>query len=142
MSEKIVVRQNKHYQVEFWASDPREPKSDEVEQISGLHEVTPYGMMLLSIATCTAQVVLSFAQHHGLNLEEVTLELEYHRDFQQDCDDCEEIEQYEEHITEQIRFSGDLSDKDKEKLFIVSHHCPIQKIFKQGIEIKSFLSTE
>ena len=120
MSEKVIVRQNKHYQVEFWASDPREPESDEVEQIGGLHEVTPYGMMLVSIATCTAQVVLSFAQHHGINLEDVTLELAYHRDYEQDCEDCEEIEQFHEHITEQIRFSGDLSAKDKEKLFVVS----------------------
>jgi putative redox protein len=139
MSEKVIVRQNKHYQVEFWASDPREPESDEVEQIGGLHEVTPYGMMLVSIATCTAQVVLAFAQHHDIDLEDVTLELEYQRDYDQDCEDCEEIEEFQERITEQISFSGDLSSKEEEKLFRIAHQCPIQKIFEEGIEIQSSL---
>jgi hypothetical protein len=46
-----------------------------------------HGMMLISLAACTFQMVLTFAQH-------------------------------------------------------LAHHCPIEKIYKQGIQIRSEINTE
>jgi len=139
MSEKIIVRQNKDYQVEFEAVDPHQPDSEDFQPVHGLHEITPYGMMLVSLATCTAQVVLSYANHHGLKLEQVEFRMEYDRVYQEDCDNCQHINQYHEIITEQITFQGDLSSQEREKLFKIAHQCPIEKIFRNGIEIKSEL---
>lgn len=87
MSEKVFVRQNKNFEVSFWAVNPEKPDSDDFQPVHALHEVTPYGMLLISLATCTAQVVLTYAQH-------------------------------------------------------LAHHCPIEKIYKQGIQIHSELNTE
>ena len=64
MTEKMIIRQNKDWQVGFWATDPNDPESEEFQPVHGLHEITPYGMMLASLGSCTAQVVLSYAQHH------------------------------------------------------------------------------
>lgn len=139
MSEKIIARQNKNYEIGFWAVDPNEPDTDNYQAVQGLHEVTPYGMMLISLASCTAQIVFSYAQHHDVALEEVEFHLAYERGYSKDCDDCEHIDRYEEEINERIKFSGNLSKAEKQRLFKIAHQCPIEKMFRQGIAINSEL---
>ena len=139
MSEKIIVRQDNQYRIEFEAVDPNQPDAEDFRPVQGLHEITPYGMMLASLATCTAQVVLSYANHHGLDLEEVEFRVAYDRSYQDDCDDCENIDDFDDIITEEIRFRGNLSEKEREKLFKIAHQCPIEKIFREGIKIQSEL---
>lgn len=139
MAERVVFRQDKSYHVEFLASDPRTPEDWEVSPVQGLHEVTPYGMMLFSLASCTTQVVLTYAKNHGVDLDEVEIDVIYQREFKEDCENCQGIERYEEHIEEQIVFSGDLSEGEREKLLYIAHQCPIQKMYEDGIEIKSEL---
>ena len=135
MTERIQFFQDRSYQVEFQYGDPREPEVGELEPVHGLHEVTPYGMMLFSLASCTAQVVLGYSSHHHLDLEEVEIRLVYERDYQQDCEDCEEIDEFQERIRGKIEFRGQLSAEEKEKLLRISRQCPIEKIFEEGISI-------
>lgn len=135
MAERIRLRQNSEYQVEFQAADPHHPDSSDLIPVQGLHEITPYTMMLFSLAGCTAQVVLGYSTHHEINLDEVEVNLIYERDYQQDCENCEEIDKYQEHIIGDIKFLGDLSSREREKLLRVSRQCPIEKMFEQGIPI-------
>lgn len=137
MSEKVIVRLNRRFEMGVWAVNPNQRDSDEFEQVERLNELTPYGMLLVSVASCTAQVVHSYARHHGVPLMEVELREVYKRNYKQDCDDCENIDRYEEHIEEQIAFSGDLDADEREKLFKIAHQCPIVKMFETGIEIRS-----
>lgn len=136
MSEKIRLTQNQDNQVEFLAADPRQPDSEELVAVHGLHEITPYTMMLFSLGGCTAQVVLGYAGHHQIDLEEVEIELAYQRDYQDDCENCETIEKYQEAIQGTIRFRGELSDNQKQKLLRVSRQCPIEKMYEKGIPIR------
>lgn len=142
MTEKMIIRQNKDWQVGFWATDPNDPDSEDFQPVQALHEITPYGMMLASLGSCTAQVVLSYAQHHDVALDEVEFRLSYERVFKEDCEDCERIERYDEQIHEQITFFGDLEEGEKQKLFKIAHQCPIDKMFRNGIEINSSLGDE
>lgn len=136
MSEKIRFIQNKNFQVEFFYRNPGDPEAVEMDPVSGLHEITPYGMMLFSLASCTAQVVLGYTQHHELDLQEVEIELVYERDYQDDCENCEEKQEFRERIQGEINFKGDLSEQEQDKLYRISKQCPIEKIFEEGIAIK------
>jgi len=140
LSEKAIVRQNKNFETGFWIVDPEKAEAQDYYLVHGLHEVTPYGMLLISLAACTAQVVLIYAQHHGMKLDEVEFHMTYDRVYEDDCEGCEKIDRYEEKVGEQITFIGDLSDEDRRKLFQIAHHCPIEKILKHGIEIHSELN--
>jgi len=142
MAERIRLWQNEDYQVEFQAQDPHQPDSEGLTSVQGLHEITPYTMMLFSLAGCTAQVVLGFAAHHDIGLEEVEVVLEYERDYQEDCDNCEEIDKYQEQITGKIEFIGELSENDRKKLLRISRQCPIEKMYEQGIPIAIELAEE
>ncbi|MFZ6028680.1 MAG: OsmC family protein [Chloroflexota bacterium] len=137
MSEKVIVRQNKNFEIGFWVADPEQTKSEHYSLVRGFHEVTPYAMLLISLAACTAQVVLVYARNHGIGLEEVEFRLAYDRVYREDCENCEQIERYEEQIYEQIEFFGDLQAAEKDKLFHIAHQCPIEKMLKQGIRVHS-----
>lgn len=139
MSEKVIVRQNSRFETGFWAVDPNLPDSDDFEPVEHLHELTPYGMLLASLANCTAQVVHAYAHNHNIPLREVELREVYHRSYREDCDNCEDIDRYEEHIEEQIAFQGEFKEETREKLFKIAHQCPIMKMLETGIEIESEL---
>ena len=92
-------------------------------------------MLLASLGSCTAILLHSYAQSRGLKLREAELHLSYARDFKQDCDNCERADQYDERIDLEIALSGDLSEQEREKLFLISRQCPIHKIIKSGIQV-------
>ena len=47
-----------------------------------------------------------------------------------------------EQIDEAISLSGDLTDRDRDRLYAVSHHCPIHKMLTDGMEVDSYLSDD
>jgi putative redox protein len=142
MGEKVIVRQNSDFGTLILAADPHDPESDHLHPVEGLHQLTPYGMLLSSLGSCTAIVMHTYAQHHHVHLDEVELRLEYGRVFKDDCEDCEGIDEYEERIEEEIVLMGDLSPQDRKRLFAVSKQCPIHKMVQRGIEIRSQLADE
>ena len=108
-----------------------------MEPVRELHELTPYGMLLVSLGTCTSIVLHTYSQNHGLGLEEVGLRLRYDRVFREDCENCERVERYEEQFEEEIALTGDLSQGEREKLFHIAHQCSVYKILKEGATVSS-----
>lgn len=136
MAEKVVVQQRNNFATDFRARDPETPESGELYPVKHIQDLTPYGMLLASLGSCTAVVVNTYAQHHGIELEEVELALEYERVFKDDCEHCEDISGYKESINVDISFKGKLTPQQQEKLFKISLQCPIHKILKSGIEVR------
>jgi uncharacterized OsmC-like protein len=139
MAERIIVRQNHMFETEILAADPHVADADHLHPVVHVHELTPYGLMLSGLAACTAIVLHTYAQHHGLDLHKVELRADYDRVFAEDCEDCEGIEEYKERIEEEILLFGDLMPEERKRLFMVSKHCPIHKIISHGIEVNSYL---
>lgn len=139
MGERVTVRQYSDFVTEILAVDPHDPQSDEFLEVQDVHQLTPYGMLMASLATCTAIILHTYAQHHGIVLDAVELRLEYDRLFAEDCAECEMTEAYREHIDEAISLVGDLTDGDRSRLYAVSRHCPIHKILSDGMEVQSYL---
>jgi uncharacterized OsmC-like protein len=139
MAERIIVKQDRQFRTQFLAADPEDIHSNVFESIDDIHQLTPYGMLLSSLASCTALVLHTFAQNHDIGLKEVEMHMSYQRVFREDCEDCEEDKEYTEEISERILLEGDLSAADREKLLHVAHFCPIFKMMKEGITITSSL---
>jgi uncharacterized OsmC-like protein len=139
MGERVIVRQYSDFLTEILAVDPHDPESDEFVEVQHVHQLTPYGMLMVSLASCTAIIINTYAQHHGIVLDAVELRLNYDRIFAEDCAECEMIDEYKEHIDEELAFVGDLTDQDRSRLYAVSRHCPIHKILTHGMEVESYL---
>ena len=74
-------------------------------------------------------------------LEGVQIELFYNRNYRKDCDTCEQTGNYTEEVVEQMKFLGRLTKEEKERLLLIAHACPIYKMFKEGISIRTELQT-
>ena len=139
MAERVIVKQDRHFRTQFLAADPEDIHSNVFETIENIHQLTPYGMLLSSLASCTALVMHTFAQNHDIGLKEVEMHMSYQRVFREDCEDCDESKEYNEEINERILLNGELSAAEREKLLHVAHFCPIFKMMKEGITITSSL---
>jgi putative redox protein len=136
MAEIVVVRQKSNFETEFLAADTDSPdvEARELKPVHAIHELTPYGMLLAGLGSCTTILLHSYAHHHGVNLEEVELRVSYDRVFDEDCERCEEIGEYTEQIDAAVVLTGDFDEKERNKLFLISKHCPVHKILHDGIE--------
>jgi uncharacterized OsmC-like protein len=139
MSERVVMRQKANFDTELLAADPHDPDSAELNPVEHVFALSPYGMLLASLGGCTAVLLTTYAQNHGLDLEEVELRLEFDRVFADDCEHCEAVDEYTEIITEEIVFKGDLTAAQRQKLFAISRHCPIHRMVHEGIDVRSRL---
>jgi uncharacterized OsmC-like protein len=137
MSERVVVYLDKSFRTDFKSADPHDEESDVVENVMHLHNLTPYGMLLASVAACTAIVVNSYAQNHGIPLRGVTVDTRYDRVFVEDCDDCDEDNVYEEVIKESLNFEGDLDQKQLKRLHQVAKACSIRRLLENGIQVQT-----
>ena len=142
MAERVIVRQNSAFETEFLALDPHDPDAHDFHPVEHIHQLTPYGMLLAGLAGCTAIVLHTYAQHHGVDLQEVELHVQYDRVFADDCENCEGIEEYREQIEEQIVLTGDLTPEERRRLLIISRQCPIHKMLSHGIEVNSRLAED
>jgi putative redox protein len=135
MGERVIVRQNSQFETEVLAQDPHNPDDQAFYPAGDVRQLTPYGMLLAGLGSCTAIVMHTYAQYHDVPLSEAELRLEYDRVFADDCEDCENIHEYKEHIRMDIAVSGNLTQKDLDRLSVVSSHCPIHKMLARGIEV-------
>ena len=137
MSERVVIHQDNAYRTEFKAVDPEGENPGELENVMHLHQLTPYGLLLASVASCTAIVLNAFSQHHEIPLKGVTVDCRFDRVFSDDCKGCDEDKQYEEIIREKLAFEGDLDDKQLKQLHQVAKACSVRRMVESGIRIES-----
>lgn len=139
MAEKVTVRMNNRFQAEFLSAERRGAEAAEPQPVAQMGELSPYGMLLSGLGSCTAMVMLTYARNHDVKLDAVELRLAYDRVFLEDCENCENIDRYEERIEEEITLTGELDETQRQKLFAVSKLCPIHKMLESGAEIHSVL---
>jgi uncharacterized OsmC-like protein len=142
MGELLVVRQNSDFGTVILAAEAEHPSDMELAPVEDIRSLTPYGMLLASLGCCTAIVLHTYAQAHGLLLADVQLRLTYERAFARDCEHCESEEEYQESIKQEITLEGQLSPAERKRLLRVADYCPIHKILSEGIQIKSSLAEE
>jgi putative redox protein len=141
MAEHVIVRQDREFRTKFWVEEETEVGNEKMQEADHIHQLNPYSMMLSSLGSCTAIVLNTYAEHHRMPLEGVEIELFYNRNYRKDCDTCEQTGNYSEEVVEQMKFLGQLTDKEKDKLLRIAHACPIYKMFKEGIPIRTELQS-
>lgn len=137
MSERVIVTQDKNFQTHFLAQNPENEDHEELQDIFHIHELTPYGMLLASLAACTAIVVNTYAHHHAIPLDAIRVDAKYDRVFEEDCEDCDEDSRYEEIIQEQVEFEGDLDDRTRQRLHQVARACAVRRLLENGIRVET-----
>jgi len=97
----------------------------------------PYDFLLISLGTCVAMTLRMYADRKGWNLEEVEVHLSQSRVYAQDCEDCESEEGYVHLIEKRLRFIGDLTEEQEQRLMEISDRCPVNKTLTHEIKIST-----
>lgn len=137
MAERVVVYQDHKFRTEFKASDVEGESESKLEGVMQIHQLTPHGMVLASLASCTAIVLNSFANHHDIPLKAVTVDCRYDQESREDCKNCEEGEHEQKVIREQLSFEGDLDNDQAGRLHQVAKACSVSRMLENGIRIIS-----
>jgi len=134
MAEKVSIKQNSAFETKILIYNAETRRYELTEH---LRDVTPYGMLLVSLGLCTSAVLYSYAGKHKIGLHGVALNLQFKRTFKEDCDNCEGIERYEDRIDLDITLEGDLAREERDNLFEISKLCPVHKILEDGMKVQS-----
>lgn len=100
---------------------------------------SPYEYLSAGLGACTAITIQMYARRKNWPLEEVKVHLSYGRDYQKDCEECEDdtkrIEAFERHI----ELKGDLSQEQVDRIMIIADKCPVHKTLSKEVQIKTEL---
>ena len=81
-----------------------------------------------------------YADRKGWDLEEVQVNLSQSRVYAEDCEDCESEDGYVHVIEKRIKFIGDLTQEQIQRLLIISDKCPVNKTLTNEIKIVTKIS--
>lgn len=96
---------------------------------------TPYDFLLVALGTCVTMTLRMYADRKGWNLEEVEVHLEQSRIYANDCQDCESEDGYVHIIEKKLKFIGELTEEQKQRLLEISDKCPVNKTLINEIKI-------
>ncbi len=110
---------------------------DEPEGFGTDQGPTPYDYLLMSLGSCVAMTLRMYADRKEWPLEEVEVHLSQERVHAKDCSHCEAREGFVHVIKKNIKLTGDLDEKQRNRLIEISDKCPVNKTLLNEIVILS-----
>lgn len=88
---------------------------------------TPFEYILTGLGSCKAITLQMYAERKGWALESVTVELRYEKQANGHC------------IYAELTVSGDLDERQRERLREISDRCPVQRLLTEPVQIETQL---
>ena len=139
MSQVSVKIGRSKYEAEIQASN-HQLIADEPDPLGTDIGPSPYDLLLSALGACVSITLRMYADRKGWNLEEVQVDLTQSRVHAKDCADCESEEGDVHLIEKKVKFIGDLTDEQIQRLLVISDKCPVNKTLLSEIKIKTCLS--
>ena len=96
----------------------------------------PYEMLLGALASCIVITLKLYANHKGIDLKTVDVDLQYGRVHADDCVDCDERHDgWVDHIESHVTMRGDFDDAQRKRLTQVAQRCPVHKTLTNGVHM-------
>lgn len=101
---------------------------------------TPYDFVSAGLATCTAMTIRMYANRKKWKVKEVNVHIKHDKVHAEDCSKCEnDTGSKIDRFTREIELTGDLDEKQREKLLEIANKCPVHKTLLSEINIETVL---
>lgn len=117
--------------------------ADEPESYGGLDSgPSPYDYLAIALGACTGMTLRLYAEHKGLELGRISVEISHAKIHARDCVECEDERRAAstriDRFLRIIRIEGGAPDGLREKLLEIADKCPVHKT----LEASSVVATE
>ncbi len=96
---------------------------------------SPYELVSAGLSACTAMTIQMYAKRKDWPVENVEVHTSYSRDHAQDCGNCEADGAKIDTFEREIKLTGDLDDKQKQRIMQIADKCPVHKTLHSETQI-------
>ncbi|OEK02626.1 osmotically inducible protein C [Roseivirga sp. 4D4] len=113
--------------------------ADEPKDVGGTDLAgTPYDLLVASLGACTAMTIRLYANHKGLDLEEVKVHLTREKRHAADAESLDEKSKME-FIDRELELTGNLTEEQRNRIVEIADRCPVHKTLTQGLIVNTKL---
>lgn len=114
--------------------------ADEPESVGGNDfGPSPYDLVSAGLGACTAMTLHMYARRKKWDLKEVTVHLEYYKDYAKDMENIEGKQGKIDHFDRILEIEGDLDGEQKKRLIEIADKCPVHRTLHNDIKVNTTL---
>ncbi|AXT19610.1 alpha/beta fold hydrolase [Flavobacteriaceae bacterium AU392] len=96
---------------------------------------SPYEFVSAGLSACTAMTIQMYAKRKGWNVKNVQVHTSYGKTHALDCEACDESSSKIDTFNREIKFEGDLDDKQVQRLLQIADKCPVHKTLHNETQV-------
>ncbi len=113
--------------------------ADEPKDVGGTDLAgTPYDLLVASLGACTAMTIRLYANHKGLDLQEVKVHLSREKRHAADAAVLDEKSKVE-FIDRALELTGNLTEEQRNRIVEIADRCPVHKTLTHGLTVTTTL---
>ena len=136
----VVVREyDKKFTREILTQHHRLISDEPIAQGGADLGFNPYELLLAALGSCTSMTLRMYANHKQMDLQDIQVSLRHHRVHAEDCAACEKPVQQIDMIARNIQLTGNLDEKQRNRLLEIANSCPVHKTLQHKMQIQTRL---
>ncbi|MGJ8662644.1 MAG: bifunctional alpha/beta hydrolase/OsmC family protein [Marinicella sp.] len=117
--------------------------ADEPLKVGGTNSgPDPYQHLLAALGTCTVMTLRMYANLKKIPMDNVTVNLSHNREHGADCQACDDDHPQVDVIQREIKFVGDISQEQIDRLLVIADKCPVHRTLHNKIEVRTELYSQ
>lgn len=96
---------------------------------------SPYEYVSAGLSACTAMTMQMYAKRKKWDLQQVEVHTTYGKDHAKDCESCEADTSKIDTFKRAIKISGDLDEKQRQRLLEIADKCPVHRTLHSDTQI-------
>lgn len=137
---QVLVEEKDHKFSQHVSTSSHYWLADEPVKVGGSNTgPDPYEHLLAGLGACTSMTLRMYAERKKLPIEHIKVELTHTRNYQDDCDNCEQQNGMEA-IVRNISYVGDLDEQQKQRFLDIADKCPVHKTLHNNVVVVSKLN--